>query len=104
MDTLKTLSDFFLAIEKDFRINTTHIAIYAALLQYRTVKGFINPIQVFRREVTPIAKISSPYTYHKCIQELSDYGYIKYIPSFKKTQGSRVYFPDLECSNRNINN
>ena len=92
MDTLKPLSDFFLAIEKDFRISTTHIAIYAALLQYRTVKGFINPIQVFRREVTPIAKISSPYTYHKCIQELSDYGYIKYIPSFKKTQGSKIYF------------
>jgi hypothetical protein len=92
MDNLKPLSDFFLAIEKDFRISTTHIAIYAALLQYRIGKGFINPILVFRHEVTPLAKISSAYTYHKCIKELSSYGYIKYVPSFKKTQGSMIYF------------
>jgi hypothetical protein len=92
METLKPLSDFFKAIEKDCRIGTTHIAIYVALLQYRVDKGFINPIQVFRHEVTPIAKVSSAYTYHKCIRELSEYGYIKYEPSFKKTQGSRIYF------------
>ncbi|RKR05188.1 hypothetical protein C8C83_4520 [Flavobacterium sp. 90] len=94
MENLKPLSDFFLAIENDFRISTTHIAMYMALLHYRADKGFINPIQVFRRDLTPIAKISSLYTYHKCIQELSDYGYIKYEPSFKKTQGSKVYFVD----------
>lgn len=94
MENLKPLSDFFLAIENDFRISTTHIAMYMALLYYRADKGFINPIQVFRRDLTPIAKISSLYTYHKCIQELSEYGYIKYEPSFKKTQGSKVYFID----------
>lgn len=96
MEPLKPLSDFFSAIEKDFRISTTHIAIYAALLQYRADKGFINPIQVYRYEITRIAKISSPYTYHKCIQELSTYGYLKYEPSFKKTQGSKIYFVDSE--------
>lgn len=92
MDNLKPLSDFFIAIEKDFRISTTHIAIYAALLQYRVGKGFINPIQVFKHEVIPIAKISSAHTYYKCIRELSEYGYISYEPSLKKTQGSKIYF------------
>jgi len=92
METLKPLSDFFVAIEKDFRISTTHIAIYASLLQYRVNNGFVNPIQVFRHEITSLAKVSSPYTYHKCIHELSDYGYIKYEPSFKKTLGSKIYF------------
>lgn len=94
MENLKPLSDFFLAIEKDFRISTTHIALYAALLQYRVEKGFVNPIQVYRHEITPLAKISSAYTYHKCIQELSSYGYIKYERSFKKTQGSKICFFD----------
>ncbi|UUF13142.1 MULTISPECIES: hypothetical protein [Flavobacterium] len=94
METLKPLSDFFLAIEKDFRISTTHIALYAALLQYRVDKGFANPIQVYRHEITPLAKISSAYTYHRCINELSSYGYLKYEPSFKKTQGSKIYFYD----------
>lgn len=92
MDNLKPLSDFFLAIEKDFRIGTTHIAIYTALLQYRAGKGFVNPIFVFSYEVTIIAKVSSPYTYLKCVRELSEYGYIRYEPSFKKTQGSKIYF------------
>lgn len=94
MDNLKPLSDFFSAIEKDFRIGTTHIAIYAALLQYRTDKGFINPIQVFSHEITPLAKVSSAYTYLKCVRELSEYGYIKYEPSFKKTKGSMIYFAE----------
>jgi hypothetical protein len=92
MENLKPLSDFFLAIERDFRISTTHIAIYAALLQYRMDKGFINPIEVFRHEITTIAKVSSAYTYHKCVKELSEYGYLKYVPSFKKNQGSKIYF------------
>lgn len=92
MDNLKPLSDFFLAIEKDFRISTTHISIYAALLQYRVDKGFINPIKVFKHEVSLIAKVSSAQTYYKCVRELSEYGYIKYEPSFKKTQGSKIYF------------
>ncbi|MFB3388035.1 hypothetical protein [Flavobacterium sp. LAR06] len=92
MENLKPLSDFFTAIENDFRISTTHIAIYAALLQYRADKGFINPIQVYRHEITPKAKILSACTYHKCIRELSEYGYITYEPSFKKTQASKIYF------------
>lgn len=89
---LKPLSDFFQAIEKDFRISPTHIAIYAALLQFRVNKGFINPIEVYRYQITPLAKIYSAYTYHKYIRELSDYGYLRYEPSDKKTVGSKVYF------------
>lgn len=92
MENLRALSDFFTAIEKDFRISTTHIAIYAALLQFRAIHGFVNPIQAFRHDITAIAKIASPYTYHKCINELSEYGYIRYERSLKKTQGSRIFF------------
>ena len=93
---LKPLTDFFSVIESDFRISSTHIAIYAALLQYRCVRGFVNPIEVFRREMAPIAKISSKYTYHRCLSELHQYGYLHYEPSFKKTRGSRIYFFDFE--------
>ncbi|KAF2334561.1 hypothetical protein [Flavobacterium nitrogenifigens] len=98
MENLKPLSDFFAAIEKDFRISTTHIAIYAALLQLRIGKGFINPVEVFSRDIVSIAKISSTYTYIKCVQDLNDYGYINYVRSFKKTQASKIYFVDLQGS------
>lgn len=92
MDTLQPLSDFFIAIEKDPRISITHIGIYAALLQYWKEQDFTNPVQVFSYQIMRIAKISASATYHKSIRDLSDYGYIKYEPSFKRNKGSKVYF------------
>lgn len=92
MDILKPLSDFFMAIERDPRISITHIGIYAALLQYWKEHQYANPIQVFSYQIMRIAKISASATYHKSIRDLSEYGYIKYEPSFKRNQGSKIYF------------
>lgn len=92
MDNLKPLSSFFLAIEKDFRIGTTHIAIYAALLQFRIDKGFINPVQAYSIEIQNIAKIASPKTYHKCMRELNTYGYVIYLPTKNKNKRSKIFF------------
>ncbi len=91
MEALKPLSDFFSAIENDCRIGITHIGIYAALLQYWSDHHFENPIHVFSYEIMSIAKISASTTYHKCIKDLNDYGYIRYEPSFKRNKGSKVY-------------
>lgn len=93
MKILKPLSDFFNAIEKDQRISITHIGIYAALLQFRTEKGFVNPIQVYRNEIMKLAKITGPVTYHKCMRELNEYGYISYLPKRNRNQKSTIYFP-----------
>lgn len=92
MDRLCYLSDFFEAIGTDARISITHIGVYAALLQYRIQKDFTNPIQVFSHEIMSIAKLSSAITYHKCVRDLSNYGYIRYEPSFNRTKGSKIYF------------
>jgi hypothetical protein len=92
METLNPLFSFFTAIEKDYRISVTHIGIYAALLCYRADKGFVNPVEAFKYEIMKIAKISSHVTYHKCIRELSEYGYIKYKASSKRNQRSTIYF------------
>ena len=92
MDRLYYLSDFFEAIGTDARISITHIGIYAALLQYRVQNDFANPIQAFSHEILTIAKLSSAITYHKCVRELSEYGYIRYEPSFNKNKGSKIYF------------
>jgi hypothetical protein len=93
MKTLKPLSDFFRAIEKDHRISITHIGIYAALLQFRTDKDFVNPIEVYRHEIMRLAKITGPVTYHKCMRELNEYGYISYLPKRNRNQKSIIYFP-----------
>jgi hypothetical protein len=92
MDFSKPLSDFFSAIETDPRISITHIGIYAALLQYWSEHHFENPVHVFSYDIMRIAKVSASTTFHKTIRELSEYGYIKYEPSFKRNKGSKVYF------------
>lgn len=97
---MQPLSDFFHAVKNDQRISVTHIGIYAALLQFRSDKGFINPIEAYRHEIMVLAKILAPMTYHKCIRELNEYGYLKYIPSKKRNQRSKIY---LNESNSTIN-
>ena len=94
MEQLKSLSEFFTAIENDPRISTTHIGIYAALLQYWKKHNYNNPVQAYSHEIMQLARISTRATYNKVIKDLNGYGYIKYEPSFKRNQGSKLYiFP-----------
>lgn len=92
MESLKLLSAFFESIEKDFRIGSTHVAIFAALVQFWIQKGKINPIQAYSIEIQKIAKIMSPKTYHKCMRELDNYGYLVYVPTRNKNRRSSIYF------------
>lgn len=91
MDALQPLSDFFAAIERDPRISVTHIGIYAALLQHWKTHACTDPVQAFSHQIMRIAKISAPATYHKCIRDLDAFGYIRYEPSFKRNQASKIY-------------
>lgn len=91
METLNPLSEFFSAIKKDGRISITHIGVYAALLQHWKEQDFSNPVTAFSHDIMDIAKISSPATYHKCIRDLNEFGYIRYEPSFNRKSGSKIY-------------
>lgn len=91
LEQLKPLSEFFVAIENDPRISTTHIGIYAALLQYWKEHNYNNPVQAYSHEIMQLAKISTRATYNKVIKDLSKYGYIKYEPSYSRFRGSKVY-------------
>jgi len=92
MENLKPLSDFFTAVEKDFRISSTHIAIYAALLKFRSDLGFINPISASAGDIKPLAKLASSKVYLRCVAELNEYGYLVYVPVKNRKQKSRIYF------------
>ena len=96
MCDLQPVDNFFTAIADDARISTTHISLYMALLKLWNEGGGRNPIQVFSKIVMPICKISGIATYHKCIRELHDYGYIKYTPSFYRSSGSAVFLIGLK--------
>ena len=75
----------------DERINVWHISIYTAILQLWYGRDFTNPVSITRRKVMELAHIGSIATYHKCIKELEQYGYIKYEPSYHPLLGSQVF-------------
>jgi len=94
MSVLEPLTVFFERTRNDQRISNTHIGVFAALLQYRLERGFCNPIDTNSLEIMAIAKISALKTYYRCLKDMSDYGYLRYVPSKKKNRASKIYFSD----------
>jgi hypothetical protein len=90
MNYIFHLTGFYGKIQEDNRLNPTHISLYLALFQFWNLNRFRNPISISRNEMMKLSKISAFGTYHKCIKELQEFGYIEYIPSFNPYKGSLV--------------
>ena len=95
MELFAPLTGFYQAIEDDVRISTTHISLYIALLQQWNLNGGKNPIVIARTAIMRKAKINARYTYNKCMNNLQDFGYIKYLPSRNSFKNSTVYLNGL---------
>jgi len=97
---IKLLTGFFQKVSEDDRLNPTHISMYVSLFQMWNANRFKNPISISRSLVMHVCKISSTATYHKCIKELHQYGYITYTPSYNPYKGSLVllfdFYPEEE--------
>jgi hypothetical protein len=78
----------------DKRILATHVSLLTALFVCWQRSGFISPFAITRKTLMGFSKIASIATYHKCIRELDEYGYIRYQPSYDPVRGSLVYWPD----------
>ncbi|WP_310559180.1 transcriptional regulator [Flavobacterium sp.] len=96
MNYIKHLTGFFEKVTYDFDFNPTHISLYIAMFQAWNLNRFINPISITRDELMRISKISSKATYHKCIKELTEKGYIIYKPSFNPYKGSTAEIINLD--------
>lgn len=103
MNYIKHLSGFFEKVSKDDRLNPTHISLYVSLFQFWNSYRFHNPISISRQEAMKVSKISSKVTYHKCIRELNDFGYLRYEPSYNPFKGSLVYLFDFQTNSELVN-
>jgi hypothetical protein len=95
MKQVKELKDAYFSLASDERINVWHMSIYMALLYSWAHKKGINPIFITRREIMKLAHISSIATYHKCIKQLQEYGYLHYVPTYNHFSGSQVFLLSL---------
>lgn len=90
------IATFLTAIKEDSRICSTHISLYTALVYVWKMNNFKTPVYFFRNDLIPFCKISGTATFHRRIKELEGYGYIKYVPSFNHSVGSRVEFLGMD--------
>jgi len=79
---------------KDQRLLATHISLFTAMFVAWQQNGYASPFAVTRKGLMAFSKIASVATYHKCIKELDEFGYIRYQPSFHPKIGSLIYWPD----------
>ncbi len=77
----------------DERLNTTHISLFSDLFVQWQGGDFKSPFAITRKTLMAFSRIASIATYHKCIKELDEYGYIRYQPSYHPKLGSQVYWP-----------
>jgi hypothetical protein len=90
MVEVKELTCFYSAIKSDHRIGPTHISLYMALFHFFNLNCLTNPIKISRTGVMEVAKISGLATYHKCMKDLVEFGYIQYEPSYNPAISSQV--------------
>ncbi|WP_445755976.1 transcriptional regulator [Polaribacter sp.] len=95
MNYIKHLTGFFIRIASEETIYPTHISLYIALFQSWNINRFKNPISISRDEMMKTSRIASKATYHKCIKELQNMGFIEYLPSYNPYSGSEVIIHDL---------
>ena len=100
MNYIKHLTGFFEQIINDFDLNPTHISLYVSLFQQWNLNRFENPISITRDEVMRVSKIASYATYHKCMKDLHNKGYIQYIPSYNPFKESLVVMTDYTITQK----
>lgn len=85
------LAAFFSAIERDQRLGISHIGLCVTLIWLWEKQGFKGPINAFGKEVMQLSRIASTATYQKLLNELVQYGYIRYLPSYYKGKASKIF-------------
>jgi len=86
------VKDFYAAIAGDGRIGVSHISLYVALVLR---SGGDASFVITRGDLMHLSKIKSRQTYNRCMNELKEYGYIRYTPSSDPFSGSVVEILNL---------
>ena len=95
MNYIHQINAFYEKVHQDDRIRPTHITIYMALFQVWNETRFSDSILINRNEIMQLSKIGSLNTYTKCMKELTEWGYLTYIPSYISYKGSKVVMKEF---------
>lgn len=102
MNYIRHLNAFFSFVRGDERLACSHVSLYLALFQYWNFNRFQNPFPVYRENIMQLSKIGSKNTYHKCVKELHQAGYIIYKPPVTKFQAVKISMIRLDIKEEEI--
>ena len=69
-----------------------HLSIYLALFCSWQQFNYQTPFNISRSKIMGMAKVRVTTTYHKCIHNMSNFGFIEYKPTYNPLAGSKVKF------------
>ena len=101
MDALSPFTKFMSGIAGDARIGSTHIALFMAVYGLWLENGRPESLALPVKQVMKKAKILARSTYVRGIQDLGDWGYLVYLPSYNNRRMSRVILKNLNDGDRN---
>lgn len=99
---IKHLESVTLHMAEDPRLNPSHVSMYLALFLIWNHHRFENPLSINRAELMKISKIGSKGTYHRCINDLHDWSYLRYEPSHNPLRGSLIHMFNFETSTEQV--
>lgn len=76
---------------EDDRLLPTHLSLVMAVFYFRNDDTPSKAIRVSRSRLMRFSRIKSIATYHKCLKELIEFGYISYEPSYHPTNASSIW-------------
>lgn len=92
IDTSKIQRDFLKLAGTKRNILPSHISLFTALVICCQMQGHKVSFRVTRRELMRLSAIRSFNTYHKCLKQLVEQGWIDYRPSYNTAIASQVSF------------
>lgn len=94
MTIVERMQSFLIIAAHDDRLLTTHICVYFSLCAIEAQSPY-TAFAISRRKIMRSCKIRGLATYHKCMRDLHQYGYITYVPSYHPLRGSQVILNEL---------
>ncbi len=90
MEELRQLTNFINKMVSDHRLKPVHLSLSLALCHIWIRSRFQRHYRISRRTLMEASRIRSRATYHKAIQELQKFGYLKYFPSYHPMKASEI--------------
>lgn len=99
MDKYAQLTHFINRMVSDNRLKPVHISLSIALCHSWIANQFQRSYRVSRSILMKDSRIRSKATYHKALNDLQKYGYLKYLPSYHPRRASEVEILDDQTEN-----